>query len=300
MAGIDVNRSTSGIVLTPEQSAEIWSAAEYASAVMQLAQKVDLPGSGVSVPIITGEPEADWVNETDEKPISRPTFDNKIMTPYTAAVIVPFSNQFKRDKAALYNEVVRKLPQALARKFDETVFGLAAGAPGSNFDTLGGATQVGINGDTYAGLVAADQVVATGGGSLNGWALSPQARGLLLGAVDGQGRPLFINNIQTDGAVPALLGAPVYQTKGVYLADADGAGAGTDAQLGFAGDWSSAHVGIVENISLSISEQASITDGGTVLNLWERNMFAVRCEFEVGFRIRDIAHFARLTSATQA
>jgi HK97 family phage major capsid protein len=130
MAGIDVNRTTSGITLTPEQSAEIWSAAEYSSAVMQLAQKVDLPGSGISVPIITGEPEAEWVAETAEKPVSRPTFDNKLMTPYTAAVIVPFSNQFKRDKAALYNEVVRKLPQALARKFDETVFGLAAGAPG--------------------------------------------------------------------------------------------------------------------------------------------------------------------------
>lgn len=296
---VDVSRSTTGITLNPDQAAEIWSNAEYASSVLQLANRVSLPGNGLSVDIITGEPEAGWVGETEIKPISRPTFGTKLMTPYTAAVIVPFSNQFKRDKAALYNEIVRKLPQALAKKLDSTVFG-GGTAPGSNFDTLAGAASVGINGDTYAGLVAADQAIAAGGGSLNGWALSPQARGLLLGAVDGQGRPLFINNIQTDGAVPALLGAPVYQTKGVYLADADGAGAGTDAQLGFAGDWSSAHVGIVENISLSISEQASITDGGTVLNLWERNMFAVRCEFEVGFRIRDIAHFARLTSATQA
>ena len=251
------------------------------------------------MPIITGEPEAEWVAETSEKPVSRPTFDNKLMTPYTAAVIVPFSNQFKRDKAALYNEVVRKLPQALARKFDQTVFGLAAGAPGSNFDTLGGATQVGITGDTYAGLVAADQAVATGGGILSGWALSPQARGLLLGATDSTGRPLFTSGVGSD-AVPSLLGAPVALTKGVYSADLDGAGAGTAARLGFAGDWSSAHYGIVENIDLSISDQATINDGGTQLNLWQRNMFAVRVEFEVGFRVRDIAHFAQLTNATQA
>lgn len=116
MAGVDVNRTTAGINLTPEQSQEIWSAAEYSSAVMQLASPIHLPGSGISVPIITGEPEAEWVNETDEKPVSRPTFGDKQMTPYTAAVIVPFSNQFRRDKAALYNEIVRKLPQALARK----------------------------------------------------------------------------------------------------------------------------------------------------------------------------------------
>lgn len=291
MAGIDVNRTTTGIELNPAQSAEIWSQAEYASAAMQLAQRVDLPGAGVSIPIITGEPEADWVNETDEKPVSRPTFDNKLMTGYTMAVIVPFSNQFRRDKAALYNEIVRKLPQSLARKFDQTVFGAAGGAPGSNFDTLGGAAQVGIAGNTYAGLVAADQAVATGGGILNGWALSPQARGLLLGAVDGQGRPLFLDSV-AEGSVPRLLGAQTAIAKGVYQA-------GSPNRLGFAGDWTSAHYGVVEDVQLSISDQATISDGGTQLNLWQRNMFAVRCEFEVGFRVRDLAHFVQLTDAAQ-
>lgn len=299
MAGIDVNRTTTGITLTPEQSAEIWSSAEYASAALQLAQRVDLPGSGVSVDIITGEPEAEWVGETNEKPVDRPTFSSKLMTPYTMAVIVPFSNQFRRDKARLYAEIVRKLPQALAKKLDKTIFGGAA-APGSNFDTLAGAATVGIAGKTYKGLVAADQAIATGGGTLNGWALSPQARGLLLGAEDTTGRPLFINNVQTDGAVPALLGAPVYTTAGVYMVDYNGATAGTDNQLGFAGDWTSAHIGVVEDIQLDISTQATINDGGTQINLWQRNMFAVRAEFEVGFRVRDIAHFARLSNAVQA
>lgn len=292
MAGIDVNRTTSNIQLTPEQSAEIWSAAEYSSAVMQLAQPIQLPGAGISVPIITGEPEAEWVDETDEKPVSRPTFDNKMMTGYTAAVIVPFSNQFRRDKAALYNEIVRKLPQALARRFDQTVFGGAGGAPGANFDTLGGAASVGLTGNTYGGLVAADQAVATGGGILNGWALSPQARGLLLGAVDGMGRPLFTGSA-AEGNVPTLLGAPTALTKGIYAA-------GTPNRLGFAGDWTSAHYGVVEDIQLSISDQATITDGDVQLNLWQRNMFAVRAEFEVGFRVRDLAHFVQLTDATQA
>lgn len=291
MAGIDVNRTTAGITLTPAQSAEIWSGADDVSAVLQLATRVDLPGSGLSVDIITGEPEAEWVGETELKPVDRPTFGSKLMTPYTAAVIVPFSNQFRRDKARLYQEVVRKLPQALARKLDSTVFG--GTAPGSNFDTLTGAAAVGISGETYDGLVAADQAVATGGGTLNGWALSPQARGLLLGSKDADGRPIFINNVQTDGQVPALLGAPVYQSKAVFRA-------GTPNQLGFAGDWSSAHVGVVEDIQLSISDQATIVDGDETINLWQRNMFAVRAEFEVGFRIRDIGHFVKLTNAAAA
>ena len=299
MVGIDVNRTTAGISLTPEQSAEVWSAAEYASAALQLSTRVDLPGSGLSVDIITGEPEAEWVGETNEKVVRRPTFSSKLMTPYTMAVIVPFSNQFRRDKARLYAEIVRKLPQALAKKLDKTIFGGVA-APGSNFDTLAAAATVGIAGKTYKGLVAADSAVALGAGNINGWALSPQARGLLLGAEDSTGRPLFINNVQTDGAVPALLGAPVYASQGVFMTDYNGAAAGTDNQLGFAGDWTSAHIGVVEDIQLDISTQATINDGGTQINLWQRNMFAVRAEFEVGFRVRDIAHFVRLSSATQA
>lgn len=288
---VDVSRGTAGIELTPEQSQEIWSAAEYSSAVMQLATPTYLPGSGVSVPIITGEPEAAWVDETDEKPVSRPSFGSKQMTPYTAAVIVPFSNQFRRDKARLYAEIVRKLPQALAKKFDQTVFGPQGGAPGDNFDTLGAAPEIDLSGDIYQGLVAADQSVANGadgldGGVLNGWALSPAARGLLLGSTDNNGRPLFINSV-ADDAMPRLLGAPTAMTRGITA---------VEGTIGYAGDWTSAHYGVVENIELSISDQASINDGGTTLHLWQRNMFAVRAEFEVGFRVRGINHFTRLSN----
>ena len=266
---------------------------------MQLAEQIPLPGSGVTVDIITGNATAAWVAETNEKPVSRPTLSSKLMTPYTLAVIVPFSNQFRRDKAALYSALVRKLPEALALTFDRTVFGATA-APGSNFDKLSGAASVGIAGNTYKGLVAADQAVATGGGLLNGWAIAPQGRGLLLGAVDGFGRPLFTNGPNEGGDVTRLLGQPVQVSPGVYLADADGAGAGTDAQLGFAGDWSGAAWGSVEGVQIAISDQATLTDGATTINLFQRNMFAVRAEIEVGFRVRDIAQFVKLTSATQA
>ena len=299
MAGIDLNRTSTNVYLPPAVASEIWSTAIEESAVMRLARQITLPGGGVSVPVITGDAQADWVAETDNKPISRPTLDNKLMTPYMLAVIVPFSNQFRRDLPGLYAELARRLPSALSRKFDATVFGLDAGAPGDNFDTLGAAASVGFTGNTWGGLVAADTAVALGGGMLNGWALAPQARALLLTATDGNDRPLYVNNI-SDGAVPRLLGAPVYSTTAVYGADADGGGAGTAAQIGFAGDWNSAHYGTVEGVQVSISDQATLTDGATQINLWQRNMFAIRAEIEVGFRIRDLDHFVRLTNADQA
>lgn len=308
---IDVNRGTSGVVLPEAVSSEIWANMQEASAVQQLARKIDLPGSGVTIPVITGDAEADWVEETDHKPVSRPTFDTKHITPYTLAVIVPFSNQFRRDLTGLYNECARRLPGALAKKFDETVFA-ASGAPGSNFAQLGGATATALSPHasdlkkgTYAGLVEAYQAVAAAGGALDGWALSSQAKGLLLGQVDSTGRPLLLESIQGGSAVPQLLGEPVYYTKGVYAA-------ATPNTIGFAGDWSSAVWGAVEGIQISFSEGA-IEDGtktytvGTeeveipnIVSLWGRNMFAVRAEIEIGFQVRDVARFRKLTDAVRS
>ena len=62
------------------------------------------------------------------------------------------------------------------------------------------------------------------------------------------------------------------------------------------GEFSSAAWGSVEGLQTSISDQASITIDGKQVNLWEHNMFAVRIEIEVGFRIRDINRFVLLTA----
>ena len=119
---IDVNRGTTGISLPKEVSNEIWSKVLEGSAIMNLARRIELPGRGLEVQTITGEPTAAWVNETDEKTVSKHTFGTKIITPYTIAVIIPFSNQFRRDRRALYEELVSRLPSALAKTFDNTVF----------------------------------------------------------------------------------------------------------------------------------------------------------------------------------
>ena len=141
---VNINRGTTGIQLTPEQSNEIWANAVKESAVMQLAQRVNLPGSGISIPIVTGDPVADFVAETAEKPVSSSTFGTKVMTPYKIAVIELFSNEFRRDLPALYRELARRLPAAIGAKFDATVFG--GTAPGTGFDVLTNVAAQSISG----------------------------------------------------------------------------------------------------------------------------------------------------------
>ena len=308
---VDISRSTTNVVLPTEVSSEIWADLQEESAVMQLARQVPLPGSGVTVPVITGDAEAGWVAETGAKPVSRATFGTKQLTPYKLAVIEPFSKEFMRDLPALYAELVRRLPKALATKFDSTVFGSTA--PGSNFATLGGSTAVALSPHatnaklgTYSGLVSAYTTVATAGGTLDGWALSSQAKGLLLGQVDTTGRPLLLDSIQAGSGVPTLLGEQVHYTKGVYAS-------GTPNTIGFAGDWSSAVWGSVEGIKIDFDKSATLQDGtvtvGTApneinipkyINLFQQNMVAVLVEIEIGFQVRDGARFVKLTDAVRS
>ena len=193
---------------------------------------------------------------------------------------------------ALYDALVARLPLALAQKFDATVFHGAA--PGSNFDTFAAVTAQSISGtgnSMYKALVAADTDIATAGGILNGFAMSPQGKGELLAAVDGNERPLFINDV-ADGAVPRVLGAPVAYTKGAYN---DGSASAPDV-IGYAGDWTQALYGTVEGVKIDMSNQATLTISNQQVNLWERNMFAVRAEIEVGFRA-DTDCFNAITRA---
>lgn len=284
-----INRGTSGVLLPKEVSSEIWAKTLEQSAVMQLARRISLPGAGMEFQTITGEPTAAWVNETEEKAVSKHSFGSKAMKGYTMAVILPFSNQFRRDKSALYQEMIDRAPNALGAKLDRSVFGIDD-VPGELFDSLATATAVDIETDTWKGLVTADATVAASDFILDGWAIAPKAKTLLLTAKDGMDRPLFINSMTADNSVPALMGHPTYVKKGVYKA-------GTPEQLGFAGDWNQALYGVVEDISVSISDQATLNIDGEQVNLWQRNMFAVRFEFEVGFRVKDINAFVKLTGA---
>lgn len=279
----DINRSA---FLPAQISSEIISKTQEQSAVMTLARKINLPGTGVAVPVIMGDPDAEWVAETGKKPVSNSNVVSKLVQPYKLAVIETVSKELTRDASALYDELLKRLPLALARKFDNTVIG-GTTAPGSNFDTFAAATAQDISANTYDALVAAEGDISAHGGIMNGVALAPQGKSLLLGAKDSTGRPLFINNV-SEGAVPMVLGAKTVLNKGLYKTDASG------NIVGVAGDWTQAVVGTVEGIQISISDQATLDTGAGTINLWQQNMVAIRAEIEVGFRA-NVENFNLLT-----
>jgi HK97 family phage major capsid protein len=290
MAVGDIKRTTSGIVLPAQITNEIWGSIQETSAVMAVSRQVTLPGPGLTIPLITGDSAADWVAESAEKPVSHATLSSKAMTPYKLAVIETFSMEFRRDLPALYAELARRLPGALAKKFDSTVLG--GTTPGTGFDVLTAAPALTVDGTgTYGDLAAVFNAVAAAGGSLSHWVASPSFEGLLLSQVATDGRPLFIPDATTSGRVGSIFGRPVYTTNGALKASTV---AGDDTAV--AGDFAnSAIYGTVEGVQVDLSDQATVNDGGTQVNLWQRNMFAIRAEIEVGFITRNVNHFVRIT-----
>lgn len=286
---IDLNRSSTGVALPQSVAAEVLQGVTESSAVMQLSRRMTIPGPGVALDVITGDPEAAWVTaETAEQKVDAPEVGNKKMIPFTLAVIVPFSNQFKRDKSTLYDAIVERIPSALGKAYDKTVFHGAA--PGAGFDVLADCAAVDIQKAAYDGLVTAKTNIAIAGGEANGFIFAPQAEPVLLGAKDQNGRPIFIDNAATQGSVSAILGVNAIKRQAAYKKGSSAANV-----IGIVGDWNQAVTGMVNDVNVEISTEATINDGSNQINLWQRGMFAVRAELEVGFVVTSTDYFNRLT-----
>lgn len=288
---VDINRSTSGVLLPEAVSGEILAKVQEASVIQRAARRVALPGSGVAFQQLTGDPSAAWVGETGVKSVSNGTVGSKTLRPYKLAVIETFSNEFRRDKGALYQALIGRLPGALAKKFDETVF--HGTAPGSDFDTLDGVTDVALGDGAYDGFVSALETIAVAGYDANGIIVAPQLEAMLFSAKDGNERPLFIDNASMDGSIGSVLGRPTFKSRAAYES-------GTPNVVGYMGDWSQAIWGTVEDVQIKISDQATLTAGEDTINLFQQNMFAVLAEIEVGFIVGDEDAFVVLTDEASA
>jgi HK97 family phage major capsid protein len=283
--------------LPPSVANLVFQGVKENSAIQQLAIPHPMGGPGEVIPIITSDITPGFVNETDPIPVSNVGVSQKSLTPKTISAISTFSNKFRRDWDTLYDAIVARTPSALAKSFDMAVLtGKAANgtSPGAGFDTFASAPSVNITSGTYAAFVDAQDKVVQNDGDVSGWAMSPRVKKTLLSALDGSSRPIFIQDAATQGAPNQLLGLPIYFNRGLYQP----VGSTTPACYGVGGDWSACYYGVVQNLSVTLSDQIAVTIGGTLTSLWEREMFAVKAVMEVGFVYKDVNLFCKLCGPT--
>ena len=298
---IPIVRPGFGTDLMPRDVANfVFEKAAKESVMMQVARKIDLPGNGVSIPVVTGKPSAGWVAEAGRKPVSDATVGVKTIDPKKLAVIVPFSKEYLRDENIDLFEMIRPMiAEAFALAFDAaTIKGTSTPFSNHIYQTTNAVelgTTAQIDGGYYGDFVSALAAVADETNKdyrITDWVVDQRAEPLLLSATDNTGRPLMNNDLLNNGAVGRILGRPIYYTSQAYNA--------TGAIQGFGFDASQFVYGVASDIVYDISDQASIVlaDGETRLDLWQNNLVALLAEAEFGWLGNDVQAAVKLTNAT--
>ena len=109
--------------LPPEQAASIFDDAVKGSVAMQMFQRQELGPAGVSFPILTNKPTANWVAEAGKKPTTQADVGIVTMKPQKIAAIAVISQEVVRANPADYAQTLRThLADAFAVAFDLAVF----------------------------------------------------------------------------------------------------------------------------------------------------------------------------------
>lgn len=270
------------------------------SAAMQLAQYEEMTKPKKKFTYLADGPGAYWVGEAERIQTSKATWLEAEMESKKLGVILPVSKEFLRYSVSdFFQQMQPHIAEAFYTKFDQAaLFGNNSPyAAGSSIferaDAAGNTIAEGTNPTLYLDLAGLIGLVEDGDNDPNGFTTTRKFKQNLRNEVDVNNRPIF--QAETAGVPGSLLGEPInYVNKKSW--DYDKAKVLT-------GDWSFARYGILQGIEYAISEDATLTtiqdENGDPVNLFERDMFALRATMEVAFMtLKDDAFAAYVPPVT--
>lgn len=241
--------------------------------------------------------------EGGKKPIANPTTVKGDIAVREWAVVVPLPLRlFRADPNGAVAKIQQKMPEAFARAFDDlAVTGAGIGGQSALADVnhtvaLGTASQAtgGVWADFNAGLAA----LVHSDKDLTGTVLDTFVEPVVNGAVDLQGRPLFVDSPvgpETNAVLRQgrLLGHTSQFVKRLRT------GTGASRVVGYMGDWSRLLWGTVGGIDYFVSREGTYTDNdGTVHSAVQENLILFRAEGLIGVQVADEDAFVKITAGT--
>ena len=241
-------------------------------------------------------PGAYWVSETERIQTSKAKWLTAEMEAKKLGVILLASKEFLRYTVTdFFDEMSPAIAEAFQIKFDQAaLFGndspYATGTSvWEKIVASGNTIDLGTAANLYLDLNDLLALVEDGDNDPNGFTTTKKFRKDLRGAVDTNNIPIF--NTPNQGPASLLLGLPV--------GFADGKSWDYDKAHLITGDWDYARYGILQDIEYAISEDATLTtivdEEGEPINLFERDMFALRATMHIGFMTLKEDAFAALT-----
>ncbi|MGC0144934.1 phage major capsid protein [Pseudactinotalea sp. Z1732] len=284
-----ISRSDTGGALIPEPVAnEIIQETPKSSVILERAQRVPMSSKTLKQPVLTSLPEAYWVNgDTGLKQTTKSDWDNVVMTAEEVAALVPIPDAVVDDtNVPLWDQVRPLLVEAIGKLVDlAAVWGLGkptswptAIVPGAI--AAGNTVEAGTGADYGVDVAALAGQVAEDGFAVNGFASRPGLQWRLVGLRSEQGVPIYTPSLSA-GAPSGLYGYPLNEV-------VNGSWQGEVADL-IAADWSKFAVGIRQDITFKMLDQAVITDddGRVIFNAPQQDSQIMRVVMRVGFQIAN-------------
>ncbi len=287
---------TDALALIREQNAsEIWQAAIEFSAALRTFRTVDLGKKITNYPVIASLPEASFVTgeDADDSSSIKPTtvmdWDDRTLTVEEVAGIVVIPENVLEDAEPEFNlwgEIRPRIAEAVGYTIDRAVF-FGVNAPTSWPDGLvpaaiaaGNSVAEGTGSDLAEDLNLTMGKVEDDGYDPTTWYARRSLRRRVRSLRDDNNAPIWVQTLSEAGRlIGSIWGADVaYVTNGAW---------DNSVATALVGDPSRAVIGIRKDLTFKILDQASVTIGGNLISLAERDLIGLRFKMRLGFQTAE-------------
>ena len=293
MAGFNDLITRTDVPIPTEEVGELLKVMPEESVLLKRARRQPMSTKTVKQTIMTTFPDAYWVDgDTGLKQTTKQSFSQPTMTAEELAVIAVVPDAVIDDSSLPIWATLRPyLAEAIGKKIDQAaIYGidkpaswplaLVPGAIAAGVIAPGNLTATPADARKDAGQLVADlglKMARDAGATLSGL-IAQAGTGWELDRIrDADRRPIY------DGVAGALRGVPFDELKNGAWSDV---GTGDTAVPLIGVDWSQVYIGIRQDITVKMLDQAVISnaEGKVIFNLAQQDAKALRVVFRVGYQ----------------
>lgn len=278
-----ITRAEVATLIQEEYGPYVLKAAEAGSTALAAFPKVNMGTKVANMPVLATLPEAEWVGDTDNtdvKTTSKATWGNKKLVAEEIAVIVPVHENTLDDATEdILQELASLGGQAIGKTLDQAcLFGVNKPASWTSDDLFTAAVKASQvqqvatgEDDLYGSIIKAARLVSTAGFSPSALIAHDALRLDLMNLRGGDGHLLL-----TDDGIRGF-STTYFNRNGAWS---------TDQAIALAADPSLVRIGIRQDVTVKLLDQASITGLG---NLAELDMVALRFKARFAYVLGKVA-----------
>ena len=297
-----ISRTDADVLIPVEVATEVLQTAIQQSAALSLFPHVPMSAKQRRVPVVSALPVAYFVNgDTGLKQTTEVNWSGLMLEAEEIAAIVPIPEAVLDDAAFdVWGLVQPRLAEAVGRTLDAAIFfgtnkpatwptGLVAAATAAS-NTYARGTNAAAAGGIAADISGLFGVVEADGFDVSGLVAKRGYKGLLRNARDAQGVLLS----EVSGGT--IYGVPIrYAMDGLWPTPATG------AAEAIAGDFSQGMLGVRQDLTYRILDQAVLSDdtGKVIYNLPQQDMVAMRVVARFAFQVANPISYQAPTGASR-